>query len=367
MSEALVPFIDRIRTAVRNERPYIVDGAFDAVKIKLNQNEVPWDVPAALKDELMDRFREAAFNRYPYEQPRQLKKALADYNGVDPEAILVGNGSNELVQTLGLAFLEPGAPLVLPTPMFSLYTMVGRLFDANLIAVPPRSDLRFDIPAICAAVRKNDPVLTVLTTPNNPTGLTLSLEEIEAVMAEAKGFVLVDEAYVEFSDQTSAQRVLDKYPNMLLIRTLSKAFGLAGLRIGYLMGHPALIGEILKARVPFMVDRLSEAAGLTMLAHRELLADRVQQLKTAMAEMTAAMDAMPGVEVVPGQANFLIFKTPLPATEVMQLLAAEGVLVRNMSGYPELPDFLRVNAGSTDENQAFLKALEKAICTPKHT
>lgn len=350
-----------IRQPIRAQKPYLVPGSQIEPDTKLNQNESPFDLPLDLKKELVDVFLETPFNRYPKEHPYQLREALAAHLGHPAEGILIGNGSNELTYTLGLCLIDAGTPVVLPTPMFSLYTSVVRMYGGHLIAVPPKEDLHFDIDAIAAAVEKNNPSLTVLTTPNNPTGLSIPLQDIERIASISQGFVLVDEAYIEFSEEESAFKLLADFPNIILLRTFSKAFGLAGLRIGYLIAHPDIIGEFMKSRLPFMIDRLSETIALTLLKKGDLIAERIDFMKKSCAQIAQVMVAMKGVDVIPSQTNFVIFKTHIEHDTLMGKLIQAGVLVRNMIGYPELAGYLRVNAGSVEENKAFLRALEDAL------
>jgi histidinol-phosphate aminotransferase len=352
--------LQRIRPAVRDRSEYVVDMP-SGIDVKLNQNESPFDLPEELKQELLEIYEQVEVNRYPSEQPERLRRALAEHDGVDPERIIVGNGSNEITYTFGLAFLDPGAPVVLPRPMFSLYDKVARLQDADLTSVPPRDDLGFDAEALAAAVAKTDAALTVLATPNNPTGLAMTLDEIERVVAASPGFVVVDEAYVEFNTEGTAAELLDRHPNVIVLRTLSKAFGLAGIRLGYLIAHPAVVRELMKARLPFMVDRFAEQTALAVLNRSGLIEDRAQRMQASIRDLTDALQAMEGVEVVPSQANFVIFTTSLPADVLQDRLADRGVLVRNMGGYPELEGYLRVSAGTEAENNAFLGALEKSL------
>ena len=349
-----------IRPSVRAEHAYVV-GAPEDVSVKLNQNESPFDLPDDLKEELTEAFAQIEMNRYPSEQPHRLTEALAERDGVAPESIIVGNGSNELTYTFGMAFIDPGSPVVMPRPMFSLYEKVARLCGADLAPVPPRNDLSFDTDAIVQAVQSTGAVLTVLTTPNNPTGLSMTLDEIERVAAASPGIVVVDEAYVEFNPEGSATQLIEDYPNVVILRTLSKGFGLAGLRLGYLIARPELAREIMKSRLPFMVDRFSEKTALVLLDRPDLLDERVSRLKRATEEITQALQDMDGVDVVPSDANFVIFQTEHEAADLQERLTEQGVLVRNMSGYPELPRYLRVSAGTPEENKAFLTALERAL------
>ena len=359
-SSAVDDVLAHIRPAVRDRSEYVVDTP-SGIDVKLNQNESPFDLPDPLKRDLLEALEQVEFNRYPAEQPERLRRALAEHDGVEPESIIVGNGSNEITYTFGLAFLNPGEPVVLPRPMFSLYDKVARLQDADLTSIPPREDLRFDTEALVEAVADTEATLTVLTTPNNPTGLALTLDEIERVVAASPGIVVVDEAYVEFNSEGTAVDLIDRHPNVIVLRTLSKAFGLAGMRLGYLVAHPAVVRELMKARLPFMVDRFAEQTALTVLQRPDLINERVQQLQASIETITEALQNMDRVEVVPSQANFVIFTTPLPADTLQRRLSDRGVLVRNMGGYPELEGYLRVNAGTEAENNAFLGALERAL------
>ena len=366
-AESMVePLLDRIRPSVRRERAYLV-GAPDDMEVKLNQNESPYDLPPDLKEEIAAAVAEIPFNRYPNEQPHTLVQALAEHNDFAPEGIIVGNGSNELTYTFGLALIDPGTPAVLPTPMFSLYKKVVRLANGDLTSVPPRSDLSFDTEALVDAIHEVDPALTVLTSPNNPTGLAMPLGDIERVVRAASGFVVIDEAYVEFNPEGSAQRLMDDHPNVILLRTFSKAYGLAGLRIGYLMAHPKVAREIMKARLPFMIDRLAETVALKLLARPELLQERVELMRTSRQRLAKALRAIDGVEVKPSHANFVLFRTERPAAELQAALAARGVVIRDMSGYDELPRYVRVNAGTPGENKAFLAALEDTLYSAEGT
>ncbi|MCS3630611.1 histidinol-phosphate aminotransferase [Salinibacter ruber] len=359
-SPSLDDVLQHIRPAVRDRSEYIVDMP-EGIDVKLNQNESPFNLPAGLKQELLDAHAQVEMNRYPSEQPEALRHALAEYDGVDPDQILVGNGSNEITYTFGLAFLDPGDPVVLPRPMFSLYEKVMRLQEADLTIVPPQDDFGFDADALATAAAETDAVLTILTTPNNPTGLAMTLDELEQVVTASSGFVVIDEAYVEFNPEGTAIDLLEQHPNVLILRTLSKGFGLAGARLGYLLAHPAVVTELMKARLPFMVDRFAEQTALAVLRRPDLIEDRVSRIEASITTLTEALQAMEGVEVVPSQANFVVFTTPLPADTLQDRLADRGVLVRNMGGYPELEGYLRVSAGTEEENNAFLDALDVSL------
>ena len=349
-----------IRPAVRAASAYKVGGPPRA-SVKLNQNESPFDLPEHLKRTLTKRYWDEPWNRYPLIQPVALRNALAEQVGKDAEGVLVGNGSNELMSTVCQAVLGAGEPVVLPSPMFSYYAALATLREAAVVSVPSLEDLRFDVEGITRGAKESNAKLVVLTTPNSPTGLAMTASEVQAVVEVAPGLVLVDEAYAEFSPEPSALRLLDDYPNLLVLRTFSKAMGLAGLRIGYLVGHPRLIREIEKAHVPFMVNRLSEVAALELLKRPEMLQERIDLQVRGVQWLVNSLNGIEGVQALDSQTNFVLFRTPMVAESLMKALVREGVLIRNVSSYDGLAGYLRVSVGSTAENKYFIGALEAVL------
>ncbi len=344
------------RPAVRAERPYLVPGA-RPVAVKLNQNESPFDLPPDLKRELLEAFFQIDFNRYPGEQPSRLIDALENECGTGAGSVLVGNGSNELTYTLGMSFIEPADKVVVPCPMFALYESMIRLHGGIPVRVTCSTDHQVRTDAIIAAIEESQPKLTILATPNNPTGLAIPRMDVERIIRASKGFVVIDEAYHEFNPEGSAVDMLSHYPNVIVMRTFSKAFGLAGLRVGYLIGRAPVIGEMMKARLPFMVDRLAEQVALLLLRHKDLVRERIESIQENTSALFEAMSEIEGLEVLPSHTNFLLFRTGQDPATLLNALADRGVLVRNMGGYEELKGFLRVTSGTTDENKAFLDAL----------
>ncbi len=354
--------LDRVRPSVRRERPYVV-GGLATPDVKLNQNESPFDLPDTLKAALAQAHLSTAFHRYPAEQPARLVAALAARHGVAHESVIVSHGSNDLTTTLGMAFLAPGTPVVLPRPMFALWEKVVHLFDARLVEVPALADLSFDVDGLDAAIARERPAYVVVTTPNNPTGLAVAFADIERLARTAAGVgtvLVVDEAYAEFVPETpSATTLLDALPNVVVVRTFSKAFGLAGLRLGYLVAHPALAAELMKPRLPFTVTPFDEAVALAVLNEdgyvrgiADDLARRTQQLRRDAAER-------PGVTTHATVANFFLFGIAGVDGRMLQdAFGRHGVAVRGMSGYAELAPLARVSCGSDAENRRFLLALD---------
>jgi len=352
--------LNLFRPTVRAEKPYVVPGA-RPVSVKLNQNESPFDLPPAMKRELLEAFFQIDFNRYPSEQPIRLIQAIESHCGVEAGSVLVGNGSNELTYTLGMCLITNGTPVITPSPMFSLYASMVRLHGGIPVRVSCTDTYQVDVDAIIAAIQEHEPKLTILTTPSNPTGLAIPKKEVERIVKASSGFVVIDEAYQEFNPEGSALDLQMKYPNVIILRTLSKAFGLAGLRLGYLIARPEVVAEMMKSRLPFMVDRLAEQVGLLLLRHEELVSDRVEQIKVYTAALHQALSSMDGIEVLPTDTNFVLFRAGMDADALLRKLTESDVLVRNMGGYDELQGFLRVTSGTPSENKAFLDALTSAV------
>ncbi len=245
--------------------------------------------------------------------------------------------------------------------MFALLESVVRMHAGEVIPIAPKPDLRFDMDAVVEAAASKDVTLTIVASPNNPTGLAVPFEDLQRLCDQAPGFVLIDEAYQEFNKEPSAVSLLDAHANLLVMRTLSKAFGLAGLRIGYLLGHPVVLGEILKARLPFMIDHLSENTAICLLEHPDIVLERVEQGRRGVTNLTAEIEKIDGATVLPTTTNFLLFRTAHDPNLIASHLARNGVIVRSMAGYPELKDFLRVSSGTDSENKAFVAALKRVL------
>ncbi|HYE57331.1 MAG TPA: aminotransferase class I/II-fold pyridoxal phosphate-dependent enzyme [Rhodothermales bacterium] len=366
-SDVLARALRAFRPEILREQPYVV-GGLASPEVKLNQNESPFDLPREVKEMLFEAFLETPFNRYATEQPFRLRAALAERHGVSPESIVVGNGSNELTYTLGLCFIAPGSTVVLPAPMFALFEKVVHLYGGCLLKVPPRADLSFDVDALEAAIRAEKPSYTVVATPNNPTGLALTPADVERLAAASEGMLVVDEAYAEFVPETpSAIGLIERYPNMLVMRTFSKAFGLAGLRVGYLVGHPDVMRELMKSRLPFMVDPIAEHVALWLCGHDERVREIAADLRLRTQRLRRDATERPGVESLPTEANFFLLRLGgFDGPGLQAAFAAQGVSVRTMHAYPELPGCVRVSCGTEAENRRFLAALDVLAARAPH-
>jgi histidinol-phosphate aminotransferase len=354
--------LDLIKPGVRALDQYVVKGKpMSSSLIKLNQNENPFDVPDVLKREAIENFMHSSWNRYPEVFPAQLLEALSAYTGHPVEGILAGNGSNELMYTVAMAIVSRGTKVLISEPTFFLYEKIVRVCEGEIVAVPMNEDCSYAPERIIAAADREQPSLIILVSPNSPTAQSLSPADIECIIDRTKALVLVDEAYIEFSDKPSVQRLIDRYDRLMVLRTFSKAFSLAGLRIGYLLTNPALCAELMKVKVPFAVNAFSASVAIALMKNPEMLIERIVYLKEQKKKVEAELGAMPGVTLFPSDTNFLIFKTEQDAGELFQKLLGENVLVRDVSSYPMLEKVLRVNIGTHEENKAFVGALKKHL------
>ena len=324
--------------------------------IELHANENPWPLPAALRAELAAAVAETAVNRYPEGAGERVKEAIARALPL-PEgaAVVLGNGSDELIQIVTSAIARPGATVLAPDPTFVMYRIYAMLAGVRYVPVPLRADFTLDEEALAAAIARERPALVWLATPNNPTGRALPLASIERVPPLAPGLVVVDEAYAEFAGTSLLPRALE-FPNLVVMRTLSK-IGLAGVRLGYAVGQPAWIAEFDKVRSPYNVNALTQAAVPVVLGAAEVLEAQVARIRAERSRLAAALAAMPGVRVTPSDANFLLVRVP-DAGAAQARLHAAGILVKNLDGgHPLTSNCLRITVGTPSENDALIRAL----------
>lgn len=331
---------------------------FDA-DVKLDQNENPYEIPRELKERVLRRVLDRDWGRYPEFVPHETIRRLAELTGWKEDGILVGNGSNELIYVSLIATIEPGRRVVISQPTFAIYKQMASILGATVdeVTLDPR-DFSFDVPAIADAASRADVV--ILCSPNSPTGTLLAQGDAEEILRRARGLVVVDEAYHEFSHQTLFP-LLERYGNLILLRTFSKAKALAGLRFGYMLASPGLAREFAKARLPYSVNIFTLAAAEVAIEDASLSEDSVGLLVGERERLAVELGKRSGVEVFPSQANFLLLRTEHPAGAVFDALYRQGVLVRNVSGYPLLERALRVSVGTPVENDRFLASLDRAL------
>ena len=351
------PPLHRINPQVRAIEGYHLK-AYDC-PIKLNQNESPFDVPEDLKAQILQTVSTRPWSRYPDPMPLDLAAALADHVNVSPNQVIVCNGSNTLVQLFLALTTHPDAPVVIPSPSFSLYGLYTGLFNGRAISVPLTPAFTFDVPAIQKAIHKENAHTVILCSPNNPTGCAISNDNLKALLSQTDALVLLDEAYGEFSDHTALD-LLPEHPNLVVLKTFSKAFGAAGIRIGYLIAHPDITQEILKGKIPFDINLFSYTAAMEIVQEKKLIQERIDAILAERQRLFHALQALNGARPYPSQANLILFEVEDPEA-VFNGLVEQGVLIRNVTSYPMLSKALRVSIGTQEENDCFLKALEKTL------
>lgn len=356
-----MPSVEKICGMARSDictlQPYQADCIVCGVKLDANENG--WDVPGIAKEDLFSRLRDLAINRYPDATWAALRSALAEQHGVAPQQILIGNGSSELILALMQTFTGSGMRVVYPSPSFSMYPIYATIAGATGVKVLLDETFQLDPEAMITESQIPNTGLVMLCTPNNPTGNTMSLADIEKIIANSPCVVAVDEAYFEFHGETALSLVA-KYPNAVILRTFSKAYGLAGARVGYLIGQAPVVQQIAKVILPYNVNALSLTMAEVAMSRVDLFMPRIQKIIEERERVAAALREIPGLTVYPSRANFLLFKTPVSSKAVAQQLQQAGIGVKDFG--KGIPDAIRVSIGTSEENDAFLQAL-RAIVT----
>lgn len=349
---------DCIRQEIRALKAYEVPSARGMVKLDAMEN--PYGLPPALREGLARRLAALDINRYPDANPEQLKGLLRQAMGIDPAAFLVlGNGSDELIQMLALAVAKPGAVVLGVEPSFVMFRMIATFVGMRYVGVPLKPDFLVDGPALLEAVRRDRPALTFIANPNNPTGNHFDPEVIASVVRTSPGLVVVDEAYYPFTDHSFLPQLLG-LPNLLVMRTVSK-LGLAGIRLGLLAGPADVLAQIDKVRLPYNLSVLDQAAALEVLSNPGVLQEQALYIREQRSVLAEGLGRMAGVTVYPSAANFLLFRVA-QAPRVFEGLGQRGILIKNLSAaHPLLADCLRVTVGTPEENRQFLEALEDTL------
>jgi len=337
-----------LKTLVPYDAPFYPD------VIKLDANENPYGFPPGLLEKVYQEAGRSNFGRYPDAAAERLREGLAAHTGLKPENIMVGNGADELILNIMLTF-GAGAKFAVAVPTFSMYGVHGRIAFCEKIEAPRRDDFAVDIPAMKQAAARPEVKVVFICTPNNPTGNATPPEEIKDLLDSTDALVVVDEAYGEFGGR-SCIPLLERHPNLVILRTFSKAFCLAGLRVGYLLASRPVIRELWKVKQPYNLNAFSQAAARVVLENPAPFRERIAKILEGRDWLFNGLAALPGVDVFPTDANFILFRTPLPAEKLYKGLLERGVLIRNMDD-PALPRCLRVSVGTPEENGIFLEKL----------
>lgn len=354
-----------IRPEIAALSAYHVPDPGEWIKLDAMENPYPW--PEDLQQQWLASLPEVELNRYPDPAARELSAELSRVMGV-PEGYetVLGNGSDELIQLLMMVVAAPGRKILAPEPTFVMYEMIAKFVGMEFVGVPLDTEFQLDLDAMVAAIEQHQPAVTFLAYPNNPTGNLFDRAAVEKILQVAEGFVVVDEAYHVFAEE-SFMSELSKHENLLVMRTVSK-MGLAGLRLGMMAGDPRWINEINKVRLPYNINVLTQHAATFILRHTEVLEAQAAILREEREKLLQSLGSIEGVvRVYPSRANFILLRVAEgQATPLFEAMKATGVLIKNLSpAGGSLADTLRVTVSSPEENRQFLDALSAGLMSIK--
>lgn len=349
---------------VRNPHPNLAgivpyDPKYLPAKQCLSANENPSNVPEEVQLEIRKALKGFPFNRYPDPLGNELRDLIAEANGLSRENVLLGNGGDELLFNLTLTWGGPGRTFLNVPPTFSVYEANACLTGTKVVNVPRKENFDIDEEAVLARMAEGDIDFAVITSPNNPTGKMANETFLKKLLDSSDALIMVDEAYFEFS-RFSMRPYLDQYENLVILRTFSKAFSLAGVRMGYLLANASVIREFLKVRQPYSVDSVSQAIATAVYRNRSLFVPGINQIIEQRGVLLEELGKMPGVTVFDSDSNYVLFRVA-DADEIWQGLYDRGVLIRDFSHSQYLENCLRVSVGSPEENQVFLGALAEIL------
>jgi len=350
-----------IKPAIQEMKAYHVPAT--GRMIKLDAMENPYSLSVEIRQQWLSRLNNVEINRYPDAQANLLKNRLREVMDIpDKMAIMLGNGSDELIQIIAMALAQPDRIYMAPEPSFVMYQFIAGTVDVQFIGVPlNRDDFSLDRDIMLGAIEKHQPALIFLAYPNNPTGNLFDKTVIGDVIRSAPGLVVVDEAYHAYSKETFMPQ-LDKFDNLLVLRTLSKS-GMAGLRLGYLVGAEGWISELDKIRLPYNINALTQSTAEFILSHHEVLDTQAEQIYQGRETLFSELTQIDGIQAWPSVANFILFRPLIKeANDIFAALQGRGILIKNLHGsHPALDQCLRVTVGTDDENTAFITALQQLL------
>lgn len=352
-------FVSRLRPELTKLHAYAVPDASGMVKLDAMENPFNW--PSAMRSQWLEHISRAQLNRYPEPNPEGLKQKLKRRFGPhDDSELLLGNGSDELIQLLVLAIAKPGASILTVSPSFSMYQMIAQMIGVDCHIVPLDENYDLDMQAMLDTIEEKDPALIFIAYPNNPTGNLWDRANVETIIQKCAGLVVIDEAYGPFAAD-SFTNDLAQYENMLLLRTASK-LGLAAVRFGWLAGEKSLIDELNKIRLPYNINQLTQLTVEFALENYSLFAEQAETIRTMRGSLFDQLSAIEGVQPFVSEANFILFKVlQRSADEVFEEFLQHKVLIKNLSKQEGLENCLRVTVGSKEENKIFCDALIKIL------
>ncbi len=345
-----------IRPQVRKLAAYHVDET--KVRIKLDAMENPFPLPPAMRSEIAAAVKNSPINLYPDPSAKELKKAIASFWKMKPEQMILGNGSDELIQAIILAF---GGPVLVPVPTFAMYDITAQALAQEVVTVPLNAAFELDADLMIKKAKTSKAKVIFLACPNNPTGNRFSDAAIKRILDKANAAIVIDEAYYSFSGK-SYLSLLKSYPNMIILRTLSK-IGFAGLRVGVLVASPGIVQELNKIRLPYNINSLSQTVAGCALKHRAILNQQISLLISERKKLYNELSNLVGVTTYPSETNFIMIRTLADASAIHKKLMQKGILIRNLSKPGPLKNCLRVTIGTPEENKEFLMTLSRILAT----
>jgi histidinol-phosphate aminotransferase len=347
-----------IRPEILRLLPYHVPSSSGMIKLDAMEN--PYSLPETLREEIAQLVTTISANRYPDSNSVSLKASLRETMeipmGMD---IMLGNGSDEIIQIVALSLAKPGAVLMSVEPAFVMFRMIATYARMEYIGIPLKANFSLDLDLMLTAITKYQPAVIFIAYPNNPTGNLFDAEAVSRIIESAPGVVVVDEAYHAFADASFMDK-LSEYPNLLLMRTLSK-LGLAGLRLGLLTGRSEWLIQLEKVRLPYNVGVLTQEVVRKILQYPNILQQQADAIKAERVVMSKYLNVLDGVEAFPSDANFILFRVS-KASQVFSELKKRNILIKNLDGsHPLLKNCLRVTIGTPDENKQFLRVLQECI------
>lgn len=351
-----------LRREVRNFAPYVVAPIHETRVINANENYANMlDIPS-LRADVEAILRDYRPQIYPKPLADDLRAALAEYLSVRPEQLLAGNGGDEMISYTLHTFLNEGDRVLVHAPTFDMYEVGASLLGAKVEKVPDLPGYRRDREGLLAAIRERQPKMTFLCNPNNPTGELLPASFIEDCLRAAEGLVFVDEAYMEFAGAESVVPLIDAYPNLIVLRTLSKAFGLAGLRCGYIAADEAIITEVAKVKNPYNLNSLTQAIAAAAVRHRDEILPVRDRITAERDRLAGELAAVPGVTVWPSRTNFLLIQVdPDRADALFEAWRAADILVKRYQGHPLLPGAFRITVTTPAVDGDVLRVLREVM------
>ena len=343
--------MNREKESIRSLEPYVTNPTVCSVKLDANEGD---------KDLYLDLLKklgesDITLNYYPDDSYSELKKEINNYVGYEPKNITVGNGSSELLDLCVKTFVDKDETILSLDPTFSMYSIYAQVFSAKYIGAKAEEDFKLNVDSIIKDIKENDPKLVILCNPNNPTGSVLTKEEVRKIVKSTDALIALDEAYMEFGDESLIDEVMD-YDNLLIVKTVSKAFSLAGIRMGYIVANEDIITSIEKVRAPYNLNSLSTYIATEALRQKERMFDYVKKIKEEREKIYKALVDL-GVKAYASGANFVFFKSDID--NLQKKLVDKDALIRKFSG--KLDGYYRVSVGTKEQNEKFLEAFKEVM------